>query len=61
MKTKFREFCFQNNLTAKKVAEITGLSKSSVDAYCQGIRSPSPKSRAILRDKLHINISDYFE
>lgn len=51
---KFKVWCIENGYTIKKVAEVTGLSCSSVSAYWQNIRQPSRKTEKMLKEKLGI-------
>lgn len=53
----FNSFLSQNKLTAKKVSELTGLSKSTIDSYKQGKRKPTDENMQIIKDKLGFNIS----
>lgn len=53
----FNSFLSQNKLTAKKVSELTGLSKPTIDSYKQGKRKPTDENMQIIKDKLGFNIS----
>lgn len=54
----FNSFLSQNKLTAKKVSELTGLSKPTIDSYKQGKRKPTDENMQIIKDKLEFNISE---
>lgn len=54
----FNSFLTQNKLTAKKVSELTGLSKPTIDSYKQGKRRPTDENMQIIKDKLGFNISE---
>lgn len=54
----FNSFLSQNKLTAKKVSELTGLSKPTIDSYKQGKRKPTDENMQIIKDKLGFNISE---
>lgn len=53
----FRSFLSQNSLTAKKVAELTGLSKATIDSYMQGKRNPTDQNIQIIKDTLGFDIA----
>lgn len=57
---KFKAECVLRGLTAKKVAEMTGIAKSTIDAYYQGVRRPSDQNKMIFRDVLGIDIEKTF-
>lgn len=51
---KFKLWCVANGYTAKKVEEITGISRKNIFAYWQGTRTPTRANEAILKEKLGI-------
>lgn len=59
--TKFKVKCIERKLTARKVAELTGISVRTVHAYFQGTRSPSAPTRRLLREKLNIETKELFD
>ena len=60
-KTKFKEACSENGLTAKKIAEKTGIKERTIYSYFDGTRSPSSTTRKILREKLGLETSKLFD
>lgn len=52
----FKSFLSQNSLTAKKVAELTGLSQPTVNSYMQGKRNPTDETIQLIKDKLGFDI-----
>lgn len=60
-KTKFRKWCTENGLTARKIEEETGIKKRTVNSWFSGERSPSAPSRKKLREKLKIDTSQLFD
>lgn len=58
---KFKAACQERGWTAAKVAEMTGLSKSTIFAYFQGVRYPSRRTKRILEECLEgIEINKIF-
>lgn len=57
---RFRRFCKERGLTAKAVAELTGLSKNTIWQYFQGTRYPSRFTKALLSEKLGYNMEEIF-
>lgn len=51
---KFKLWCIANGYTAKKVEEVTGISRKNIWAYWQGNRTPTRANEAILKEKLGI-------
>ena len=49
---KFKLWCIANGYTAKKIEEITGISRNSVFAYWQEVRTPTRKVEAKLKEML---------
>lgn len=49
---RFKEWCTANGYTAKKIAELTGISFRTIWAYYQGVRTPTRKNEAVLKEKL---------
>lgn len=43
-------------MTAKKVADITGLSKPTIDSYMQGKRKPTDANKQILKEKIGFDV-----
>ena len=54
----FNTFLSKKNLTAKNVADLTGLSKSTINSYKQGKRKPTDENMQIIKEKLGFNISE---
>lgn len=51
---KFKLWCIANGYKAKKIEEITGISRKNIWAYWQGTRTPTRANEAILKEKLGI-------
>lgn len=51
---RFKLWCIEHGYTAKLVAEVTGISKSSVAAYWRGARKPTRAREKVLIEKLGI-------
>jgi len=49
---KFKLWCVANKYTARKIEELTGISRSNIFAYWQGTRKPSRANEALLKEKL---------
>lgn len=49
---KFKQACRENGYTARRVADVTGLSLSTVHSYFQGVRYPSRRTKRILIERL---------
>lgn len=49
---KFKLWCIANGYTAKKIEELTGISRKCIWAYWQGVRTPSRKYEAVLKEVL---------
>lgn len=57
---KFRNFCFNNNLKAKDIADILHVQTATVYTYWGG-RSPVPdQSKKILEQEVGLDIYDTF-
>lgn len=53
---EFKAFLLKHSLTAKKVADITGLSKPTIDSYMQGKRKPTDANKQILKEKIGFDV-----
>ena len=53
---EFKAFLLKHSLTAKKVADITGLSKPTIDSYMQGKRKPTDANKQILKEKIEFDV-----
>ena len=51
---RFRLWCVENGYTAKRVEDVTGISKNCINAYWQGKRKPTRAREKVLIDKLGI-------
>ena len=51
---KFKLWCIANGYTARKVEELTGISRKSIWAYWQGTRTPTRSAEAKLKEVLGI-------
>ena len=49
---KFKLWCIANGYTARRIEEITGISRQSIFAYWQGTRTPSRSNEATLKKML---------
>ena len=49
---KFKLWCIANGYTARKVEELTGISRKNIWAYWQGTRTPTRENEKILKEKL---------
>lgn len=56
---KLQKLITENGLTQKKLAEITGLSKSGISQYVNGIHKPRKDKLIVLSESLKVDI-DYF-
>jgi len=56
---KLQKLIVENGLTQKKLAEITGLSKSGISQYLNGIHKPRKEKLIVLSESLKVDI-DYF-
>jgi len=56
---KLQKLITENGLTQKKLAEITGLSKSGISQYLNGIHKPRKEKLIVLSESLKVDI-DYF-
>lgn len=54
---EFNNFLNKNSLTAKKVSELTGLSKATIDSYKQGKRKPTDENKQIIKEKIGFDLS----
>lgn len=51
---KFKLWCIENRYTAKKIEEITGISRKTIWAYWQGQRKPTRAKEAKLKEMLNM-------
>ena len=51
---KFKLWCIANGYTARKIEEITGISRKRIWAYWQETRTPSRATEAQLKEQLGI-------
>ena len=51
---KFKLWCIANGFTAKKIEEITGISRRTIWAYFQGHRAPTRANEAKLKEMLNM-------
>ena len=49
---KFKLWCVAHHYTARKIEELTGISRKNIWAYWQGLRAPTRANEAILKEKL---------
>lgn len=56
---KLQKLITENGLTQKKLAKITGLSKSAISQYVNGIHKPRKDKLIVLSESLKVDI-DYF-
>lgn len=49
---KFKLWCIANGYTARKIEELTGISRKNIWAYWQGTRTPKRENEKILKDTL---------
>ena len=49
---KFKLWCIANGYTAKKVEELTGISRRVIWSYWQGVRTPTRDREEILKETL---------
>lgn len=49
---KFKLWCIANRYTAKKIEELTGISRKNIWAYWQGTRTPTRETERKLKEKL---------
>ena len=49
---KFKLWCIANGYTARKVEELTGISRKNIWAYWQGTRTPTRATEARLKEAL---------
>lgn len=49
---KFKLWCIANGYTARKIEEITGISRKNIWAYWQGNRNPTRANEARLKAML---------
>ena len=59
-KKSFKAFCVENGLTARKIEEDCGISRSTIWSYFQGQRVPSRKNMKVLSEKYGINVYEFF-
>lgn len=57
---KFRNFCFNNNLKAKDVAEILHLQTATVYKYWAGDSTVPDQSKKVLEREVGLDIYDIF-
>ena len=57
---KFQQFCIDNGLTAREVAERLGISQYTVYAYWRGERLPSRKVERKMEAEFGINTREMF-
>lgn len=58
---KLQKLITENGLTQKKLAEITGLSKSAISQYVNGIHKPRKDKLIVLSESLKIDIDYFFD
>jgi len=49
---KFKLWCIANGYTARKIEELTGISRKNIFAYFQGVRTPTRENEAKLKEVL---------
>ena len=49
---RFKLWCMEHRYTARKIEEITGITRRSIFQYFQGVRVPSREREAFLMEKL---------
>jgi hypothetical protein len=57
---KFRNFCFNNNQTAKDIAKILYVKPGTVYSYWAGTCTVPDESKKILERELQLDIYDIF-
>lgn len=58
---KLQKLITENGLTQKKLAEITGLSKSGISQYVNGIHKPRKDKLIVLSESLKVDIDYFFD
>lgn len=58
---RFRKFCHDRGYTAAKVAEITGLSKSTIFQYFRGARTPTRFTQRMMSETLDYDMKQIFK
>lgn len=51
---KFKLWCIANGYTAKKIEEITGISRKTIWAYFQGQRTPTRVNEKKMKELLNM-------
>jgi transcriptional regulator with XRE-family HTH domain len=51
---KFKLWCIANGFTARKVEELTGVSRCTIWSYWKGTRKPTRDREAMFKEKLGI-------
>lgn len=57
---KLKKHCAKKGLTAKKVSELTGLSKPTIDSYFQGKQKPKDDNKKLLAEKIGLDVYEIF-
>ena len=58
---KLQKLITENGLTQKKLAEMTGLSKSGISQYVNGIHKPRKDKLIVLSESLKVDIDYFFD
>ncbi len=58
---RFKLWCIEHGYTAKKIEELTGVSRKNVWSYWQGTRKPNRKTEAKLKANLEGMPSGLFD
>lgn len=58
---KFQEWCMANGYRAEDIAQLVGISKSTVHAYYRKDRHPNRSTMKRMEEALGINPRDFFD
>lgn len=59
-KTEFKRWCVENNLSAKDVAEATGIAVYTIYAYMEGRRYPKRENLKRLAETFEFDVREVF-